>query len=234
MKPIVKTMLWLTLFSIAMGYLETSVVVYLRKLYYPGGFAFPLVPVTKDVAVAEFWREAATILMLVGIGILAGKNPAQRFVFFLYSFAVWDLFYYVFLKVLLNWPESLFTWDILFLIPIPWVGPVITPCIVCLSMILFTGIVIHYQEKGKYVHLNLKEWLLLIAGSIITIVSFCWDYITYVSAHPGKASWTLSSRSDLFDEVREYIPEHFNWALFAFGQGVVLLAVFFIYKRIRK
>src|ERR1044072_1504154 len=94
-----KPLVWLTIFSIAMGYLETAVVVYLRKLYYPGGFNFPLVPVTLDIAKTEFWREAATLIMLVGIGVLAGKNKTQRFAYFLLSFAVWDIFYYVFLKM---------------------------------------------------------------------------------------------------------------------------------------
>ncbi|CAN5476760.1 hypothetical protein BH10BAC1_BH10BAC1_14060 [soil metagenome] len=130
MKPIIKTIIWLTVFSIAMGFLETSIVVYLRKLYYPAGFEFPLVPVPIDIATTEFWREVATIIMLIGAGVMAGKNATQRFVFFLYSFAIWDIFYYVFLKLLRNWPESLFTWDILFLIPVPCVGPVIAPCIV--------------------------------------------------------------------------------------------------------
>ena len=79
MKPIVKTILWLTAFSIAMGYLETSVVVYLRKLYYPSGFKFPLVGVTRDIAVTEFWREAATIVMLIGIGVMVfAKHPALQ------------------------------------------------------------------------------------------------------------------------------------------------------------
>ena len=91
-----KTLFWLTMFSIAMGYLETAIVVYIRKLYYPEGFTFPLVPISHDIAVTEFWREAATIIMLAGIGILSGKNASQRFVFFLYAFAIWDIFYYVF------------------------------------------------------------------------------------------------------------------------------------------
>jgi hypothetical protein len=235
MRPIVKTMLWLTVFSIAMGYLETSVVVYLRKLYYPDGFKFPLIPVPKDIAITEFWREAATIIMLIGAGAMAGKNASQRFVFFLYSFAIWDIFYYLFLKVLLNWPESLFTWDILFLIPVPWVGPVIAPCMISLSMILLTGIVIFYQERGKQVHLRRSEWLLFILGSVVTIFSFVWDYILYVSEYGAdEAVWTLSSKQDLFAEVREYVPQHFNWWLFSIGQGIILLAVFLLYKRIRK
>ncbi len=83
MKPITKTILWLTAFSIAMGFLETSVVVYLRKIYYPGGFGFPLIPVDIDIAITEFWREVATIIMLIGAGAMAGKNSVQRFVFFL-------------------------------------------------------------------------------------------------------------------------------------------------------
>lgn len=235
MKPIVKTIVWLTVFSIAMGYLETAVVVYLRKLYYPTGFDFPLVPVTKDIAVTEFWREAATIIMLIGAGVMAGKNKLQRFVFFLYSFAIWDIFYYVFLKVLLDWPESLFTWDILFLIPVPWVGPVIAPCLVSLSMILLTFVVVYYQEKGRQVHVGFFEWILLIFGSITAIVSFMWDYIMYISSHGSdRVVWTLSSNREMFDEVQNYIPTSFNWPLFACGQGIILLAIGLIYNRVRK
>src|SRR5271167_2605871 len=97
---------WLTLFSIAMGFMETAVVIYLRKVYYPRGFQFPLVPIEPSIALTEFLREAATIIMLLGIGILTGKTRAQKFAFFIYCFAVWDIFYYVFLKIFLNWPES--------------------------------------------------------------------------------------------------------------------------------
>jgi hypothetical protein len=234
MKPIVKTIFWLTLFSIAMGYLETSVVVYLRKLYYPTGFNFPLIPVTTDIAITEFWREAATIIMLIGIGVMVGKNSTQRFVFFLYSFAIWDIFYYVFLKVLLDWPSSLFTWDILFLIPVPWVGPVLAPCIISLSMILLTLVVVYYQEKGMIVKIIFLEWMLYIVGSIVAILSFLWDYIQYVMHNAnGQGVWTLSSNNELFDEVKDYIPQHFNWGLFAIGQGLILVAIFLLVKRLR-
>src|SRR4051812_6467788 len=136
MKPIIKTLLCLTLFSIAMGYLETAVVVYLRSMYFPAGFDHPVLSIPQNIAVTELWREIATLVMLIGAGIMAGKNGSQRFGFFIYCFAVWDIFYYVFLKVLLDWPESLFAWDVLFLLPVPWVGPVIAPVIVSLTMIL--------------------------------------------------------------------------------------------------
>lgn len=234
MKAITKTIIWLTIFSIAMGYLETSVVVYLRKLYYPEGFRFPLVPVTRDIAITEFWREAATIIMLIGAGVMSGKNSSQRFVFFLYSFAVWDIFYYVFLKVLLNWPESLYTWDILFLIPVPWVGPVIAPCIVSFTMIILTMLVVYKQEKGIEVRISFMEWMLLIFGSITSIISFCWDYIIYISQYGAdKGIWTLSSNKDMFDEVKNYVPHYFNWPLFWTGEGIILLGIILIYKRIK-
>ena len=181
MKQITKTIIWLTLFSIAMGYLETSVVIYLRKIYYPEGFKFPLIPVSPDIAITEFFRELATIIMLVGVGVMAGKNSLQRFAFFIFSFAVWDLFYYIFLKVLLDWPESLFSWDILFLIPVPWVGPVLAPCITSLTMILLTFTIVYFQKKDKPIQVTFFEWILFIFGSLTSIVSFMWDYVIYLS-----------------------------------------------------
>ena len=233
--PIVKTILWLTVFSIAMGYLETSVVVYLRKIYYPEGFKFPLIPVTRDIATTEFFREAATIIMLIGAGVMSGKNSMQRFVFFLYSFAIWDIFYYVFLKVLLNWPDSLFTWDILFLIPVPWVGPVIAPCILSLSMIAFTFVIVYFQEKVERVHITFMEWILFIFGSITVVLSFMWDYIIYVSNYGADIGiWTLSCNKNMFDEVKNYVPQDFNWWLFGIGQGILCLVIVMIYKRLKK
>ena len=94
---------WLIAFSIAMGFLEAAVVIYLRLLYYPSGFQFPLVPLDERASVVEVLREAATVVMLVGFGAMAGKNFQQRLAFFLLAFAIWDLFYYVFLKAVLNW-----------------------------------------------------------------------------------------------------------------------------------
>src|SRR5262245_6234060 len=99
-----RTIICLTAFSVAMGYLEAAVVIYLRRLYYPHGFDFPLVPITPDIGLIEFLREAATIIMLLGIAVIGGRNLAQRFALFIYSFAVWDIFYYVFLKIFDHWP----------------------------------------------------------------------------------------------------------------------------------
>ncbi|TND08516.1 MAG: hypothetical protein FD123_2312 [Bacteroidetes bacterium] len=230
--PIIKTLLWLTLFSIAMGYLETAVVVYLRKLYFADGFRFPLSPVSPDIAVTEFWREACTIIMLLGAGIMAGRNGAQKFVFFLYCFAVWDIFYYVFLKVLLGWPESLFTWDVLFLIPVPWVGPVLAPCIVAVTMILFTLVTVRLQSQGRSGVTNWTERGLLLTGVAVILVSFMWDYFQFVANNPeAKGMWTLSSDQNLFSEARNYMPEHFNWLLFGCGEFILLGAITLFFMR---
>lgn len=237
MKPIsidktelMKTISWLTLFSIAMGFLETAVVVYMRKLYYPDGFKFPLVPISPDIAATEFSREAATLIMLLGVGILAGKNAPQRFVFFLYAFAIWDIFYYVFLYVILGWPSSLFTWDILFIIPVPWIGPVICPCLVSLTMIALTISTIHWQLKGKSGKLSKFEKLIFVGGCFVVIVSFVWDYLMFAANHSGKSSFSLSHNKELFSEGAGYVPQEFSWLMFWCGEimligGVVLFSL---------
>ena len=233
MNSLKTTLIWLTLFSIAMGYLETSVVVYLRELYYPDGFDFPLTPIQPSIAITEFWREVATLVMLWGIGTLTGRNKTEKFAFFLYSFAVWDIFYYVFLKVLLGWPASLFTWDILFLIPVPWVGPVLAPCLVSFTMILLTVAVVYLHEKGYRTQITWKEWSLLLAGSFIIIFSFIWDYLQYVEKWGGVTKlWTISSQDSLFMEAPQYIPQQFDWWLFWIGEWVLLLAIGLYVKRV--
>jgi len=97
-----KNLAILSLFAIAMGLLESAVVIYLRDILYPGGFDFPLNPVRPDLVWTEMLRELSTLVMLLAVGILAGRNTAERFGWFLYSFAVWDIFYYVFLWVLVG------------------------------------------------------------------------------------------------------------------------------------
>ncbi len=100
-----KLLIIVTAFAIAMGFLESAVVVYMREILYPGGFEFPLSPIPVRLAVAELLREVATLVMLVSIGILAGRRFSTGFAWFIYTFAIWDIFYYVFLWLLLGWPQ---------------------------------------------------------------------------------------------------------------------------------
>lgn len=218
---------WLTAFSIAMGFLETAVVVYLREIYYPNGFKFPLTPITSTIAVTEILREAATLIMLIGIGVLTGKNKAERFVCFLYSFAVWDIFYYVFLKLLLNWPDSLFTWDILFLIPVPWVGPVLAPCITSLSMILLFYFVMCYSDKNPTIKIVAAEWKLFISGSVVVIASFVWDYFKF------KTNARDNSNTSILNDLANYVPQDFNWTLFWIGQSIIFYTIYKLQLRFK-
>ena len=144
------------IFAIAMGYLEAAVVVYLRELYYPEGFhikekvGFPFIkfgvveelkPFPQENNSYRVGREAATIVMLITLSIIAGNSIKSYIAYFLLLFGIWDIFYYVFLKIILDWPESLSTTDVFFLIPTPWIGPVWLP--VLLSVIIIAvGLII--------------------------------------------------------------------------------------------
>ena len=233
MHKLYKTVTWLAIFSIAMGFMEAAVVIYLRELYYPHGFSFPLATIPPNVAVIEFLREAATVIMLAAIGIVTGRNLAERFSFFLFCFAVWDLFYYIVLKVFLDWPESLLTWDILFLIPFPWIGPVLAPCIISLTMIVLTLAVVYFHRKDILVTINKKEWALLVIGSLIIITSFVVDYISFVS-HSNNSFWTPNSRERLFAEFSTYVPKTYNWLLFALGELSIITGIILMILRHKK
>lgn len=213
------TILTLLLFSIAMGYLETSVVVYLRTMYYGSNqFPFPLPAIDTGIAVVEFWREIATLFMLAGAGIIAGKNSLQRFTYFLFCFAIWDIFYYIFLKLLIGWPLTLVDWDILFLVPVPWTGPVLAPCIVALTMIVFSLWIVYLEEKGMKVKVRRGQWMLLLAGCMVILYSFMHDYAMHVLSQPGSGFWTLWSADSLFSEGKNYRPQEFSWSTFFTGE----------------
>lgn len=215
--------LWLVFFSVAMGFLETAVVIYLRLLYYPQGFGFPLVVMSPEVGIVEILREAATVIMLLGVGVLAGTTSRQRLAFFVMAFAIWDLFYYVFLKLFLDWPESLLTWDILFLIPAPWVGPVLSPLIVCFTMLAFSAILLRNEHQGISVRIGGLNWFFIISGSLVIVLSWMWDYISYsgrISDTPERALEVLST----------YVPGQFNWWLFGIGETLIIAGIILYYK----
>lgn len=227
--------LWIvTLFFIAMGYIESAVVVYMREILYPGGFQFPLAPIATHLAVTEIIREFATLVVLLCIGMIAGCTFSEKFAWFLYAFAIWDIFYYVFLKLLIGWPESLMTWDILFMIPTTWVGPVLTPVIVSLTMILLAMILVFYSGKNRIVKINRLVWALLIIGSIILILSWTWDYSGYILEHFTFREIFTFPREDLYLIASEYIPRKFYWNLFWIGEAIILTGIGLLFRRLLK
>jgi hypothetical protein len=229
-----KILFYLTAFSVAMGFMESAVVIYLREIFYKEGFSFPLKPMSPSLALVEVFREAATVIMLIAIGWFAGRTKLQKFAYFNIAFAIWDLVYYIFLYIFLGWPESLFTWDILFLIPFPWVGPVWAPCLLCLLMIAGSLFVIRRSREDPEFRIPKLHWALLIGGAVTCIVAFMWDYLNYLPA--GRQSrngvWTPGSDQDLFSEISGYIPSAFNYPLFFVGFVLMAVPVFYnMYKR---
>ncbi len=208
----------LFIFSIAFGLLESIVVVYLRQIYYPDGFAFPLRILQPEMIKIEIVREISTIIMLLSIGYLSGKTFIERFSYFIFSFGVWDIFYYAGLKLFLNWPESLLTWDVLFLIPITWIGPVLAPLICSIGMIfiaLITIFLIERSHKLKFTALNL---IMIIAGVFIIVLTFIFDYARIIIQNDFiKDFFTLTENKEFWNTITSYVPQKFNWYLFLAG-----------------
>ncbi len=229
-----KTFITLFIFGIAMGYLEAVVVVYLRGLHYPQGFAFPLSIFTMGTLWIEWGREFATIVMLATIGIVSGKNFLQKFSYFLFAFAIWDIFYYVFLKLTLNWPQSLLTWDILFLIPVPWVGPVLAPVICSLTMILIGCMIVFMEERGYTVTMKVWDWVLMLLGAFIVFCTFIHDYFIIIF-HEGLASGfgNLVTNPHIQEMISQYVPTSYNWFLFAVGEILILASAVLTIRRAR-
>lgn len=222
-------------FAVSMAFLEAAVVIYLRALYYPGGFAFPLVEMDPTLALTEFLREAATMVMLFSIGLLLERKPLTVFAVFLISFGIWDIFYYVFLKCLLGWPSSFLTWDILFLIPVMWVGPVIAPVLNSVIMTGLGGLILLFSGKGTNPSLSKPEWILLIGGAVLVYFSYTEEFTRYLLDHISASEIFRKENRKLVSQLSvQFIPQHYQWWLFLSGYLAHLIAVIHYFLRIRK
>lgn len=228
--------IWVTVFAIAMGFLESTVVIYLRKLFYPEGFNFPLKGfIEPSILNIEWFREAATIIMLLAIGVIAGRKLYEKLAYFIYAFAIWDIFYYVFLKIILNWPSSLLTWDILFLIPWPWVGPVIAPVICSIIMIIMALLIINFQDYGKTVYISMKEWILLIIGMILALYTWLIDYGKLIfQGGFAKDFFNLSNNQEFYQILSNYVPTSYNYIVLILGIIFVFVGIALFYFRTKK
>lgn len=222
----------LGVFGIAMGILEAIVVVYLRQIYYPQGFDFPLTLLSREMVFLEWIREITTLVMLGALGMIAGKDYLQRFLCFLYTFAVWDIFYYVGLKLFLNWPSSFGTFDVLFLIPVPWIGPVLAPLLCSLTMILFASILLVLQERGHLLTIKSREWKIIFFGAFVIFCSFTRDYFRIIILNGVLSGFGSLSQNDHFlQRMAHYKPTDYHWGLFAFGELLIVYAFTQVLKR---
>jgi hypothetical protein len=220
-----KQLAWLGMFGISLGLLEAIVVVYLRELYFPHGFGFPLRIIPEHILRIEMLRELSTLAILIAIAATATIKFIPRLAVFLFTFGVWDIFYYVFLKALLDWPQSFLTWDVLFLIPVTWVGPVLAPLICALTMIGLGLLFIMLDRKYENVRLGKSAWLLMAAGAALIFFSFIRDYAGIIITGGYLQDLTgLASNTSFQAVVASYVPSQFHWGLFAAGETLILLS----------
>ena len=206
-----KKLWWISLYAIAMAYLEAAVVVYLRRLYGISDLMIHVPPFDAQLAVTELGRELATLVMLLAVGWVAGKNLKTRLSFSFFIFGLWDIFYYIWLYVLIQWPKSLMDTDLLFLIPLPWWGPVISPVLIALLMMVGGVFVIFAEDHGREVKWMLADWAALIVGITLMLYVFMEDALSALPASPQ-----VLSQIQLTD---------FNWSLYLLGLGFTSFAV---------
>lgn len=194
------------LYALAMAYLEAAVVVYLgAALGVPTGTIFPidLSPAAMPYWWIEVGREGATLVMIGGVAWLAGRSPLERLAWAAVVFGIWDIGYYAFLWVFSGWPPSLGTWDLLFLLPAPWAGPVWAPIAVSAGLIGFGLACAGRLRAGQSVRFGKRRLGALLLGGAIVIVSFL-----------TNAGLVLDGGT----------PTSFAWPIFAVGMGIGMCA----------
>ena len=197
------------LYAVAMAWVEAAVVYYLRSLigrmepYQP----YPL-PVVGGYGEAEVIREMATLVMLFTVGWLAGATWRCRVGYSAVAFGIWDIFYYVFLRVMTGWwPKSVLDWDILFLIPLPWWGPVWAPVSIALLMILWGTFMTRTERSALASGFRWKSLASGSAGAALALFVFMADAIR--TADKGT------------EALRMMQPVRFNWPLFCVALGLM-------------
>ena len=209
----------MVVFAMAMAWVESAVVFYLRTMidriepYQPN----PL-PVIGNLGRAELVREAATLVMLLTVGMLAGRNWRSRLGYTAIAFGVWDIFYYVFLRKMCGWPHSLLDWDILFLLPLPWWGPVLAPVLIALLMIAWGTLTCQSERTRASLRSDVTAWGMNLVGTGLALYIFMADTIRV--ANQGA------------ETLRHVLPVRFNWPLFGIALLLMAAPVFQAYQQL--
>lgn len=182
-------------FAVAMAYVEAAVVVYLqRALSIDSQGLFPLREPASlgSFGPIEFGREAATLVMLCAVGWLAGRGGLERLAWASVAFGLWDVFYYGWLWIFSGWPPSLGTWDLLFLIPVPWVGPVWAPLVVSAALVGFGFAAAHRLEAGRPIPISRLQRAVALAGGLLVVLSLTADSGQVLAGgRPTSFPWPL-------------------------------------------
>jgi len=191
---------------------------------------------SRTFALTELYREAATLIMILAVSILAAEKWRHRFAWFLVIFAVWDPAYYLFLKIILDWPSSFLTNDILFLLPSIRTSPVLAPVINSMTMILFASVILYVGKACLPVVLLSKLiWALLIVDTFIVLIAYMKDFAAYASEYNlSNPATGISREKDMLFMTTQFIPRSFDWLLFSSGVLLHISAVALIlYNRIK-
>jgi len=192
----------LAVFAVGMAYVEAACVVYLWEMLCPEGFKFPLLLLVEKqyefLVIIEFGRELATMVMLLGCAIAAGRTRVQRVASFLFLFGIWDVFYYFWLRVITElshfpvFPASLGTWDVLFLMPVAWTGPIYAPMTVAATMALFAVMLVFAETRVTRIKPDLRFWIIEAVAVLMIFGSFIWNYgDVYAGKVPTLYPWWL-------------------------------------------
>ena len=194
---------WLlvVVFAVGMAFVESATVYDLRVMVdrIDPYQANPL-PMHGAVGNVELAREAATLVMLFAVGAIAGRTWQTRLGYTAIAFGVWDILYYVFLRVICGWPKSIFDWDILFLLPLPWWGPVLAPACIALLMIACGTLVTQCGGRNPLASVSSNWWRLNWMGVALALYVFMADSLR--AAIRGL-------------DVTSALPTTFNWPAFA-------------------
>ncbi|MFQ5948641.1 MAG: hypothetical protein ACE5KX_07265 [Acidimicrobiia bacterium] len=193
---------FLALFALAMGYVEAGVVVYLRQLQWLPGLDW--------LTAIEVGREAATLVMLFALGWLAGWDVQSRLGGAIFAWGLWDLAYYAWLKVFISWPTSMGEWDLLFLIPLPWWGPVWAPLLGAALMLVVGGGLVVRSGQGIRARVNRAIGL---AGGIGTLLALSAVLAPALRSLPGG-----------LEAAVRVLPVTFAWPVYIAGWGLVAAA----------
>ena len=216
-----KRWIMVVLFAAAMAWVESAVVVDLRTLVdriepYQAN-PLPFMPKLGEV---ELIREIAILIMLFALGWLAGHSRPTRWGYTFLAFGMWDTLYYVFLKIIVDWPHSIWDWDILFLLPLPWWGPVIAPVIIAVMMIIFGTLVTQFDLANQSIWPTRRSWVLGLSGAILALLVFM--------------SEAMSSINGGIEASRSALPTWFNWPVFIIALALMAAPIVEIAKQIWK
>ena len=185
---------WSTvIFGVALGYFEAAVVVYLKRLELLGELAVGQRPLDNELILVEVIREVASLILLAAVAWGMGRTRGERLGHFALAFGLWDIFYYVFLRLTIGWPERLLDWDILFLIPAPWYGPVLTPILVSLLLIFGGWGVVVGERFGVRLRMTRVPFSILVVGCSLILASFLWNAqvrVPFPDTFPWWLFWT--------------------------------------------